>query len=256
MTPILETECKAWTSLSPPAQRCASCPRPPHPLQTISPVSRAPGSIYCPSNTCPTQTETREGHEHSLAHLPACHQQTQTKPFKIPEGQHWDRKRKHRIKSEKFLSLSRHSNLADINAEVQQLRKVQQLTEGRWESLQLTDQRGATRHYQASLTMSNPMLMTCWQKLLYQKTVVSASTAPTLLQHSNELKYIISSQAIQNIQRKDDSGTNSPVALQLGETLLRTTCHSTLNLKLRMKVYLNFHAGYKPEILHRDKNLF
>lgn len=119
MTPILETECKAWTSLSPPAQRCASCPRPPHPLQTISPVSRAPGSIYCPSNTCPTQTETREGHEHSLAHLPACHQQTQTKPFKIPEGQHWDRKRKHRIKTEKFLSLSRHSNLADINAEVQ-----------------------------------------------------------------------------------------------------------------------------------------
>lgn len=71
-------------------------------LQTISPVWRAPGYIYFPNNACPTQTETRNGSEHSLGYFPACHQQKQMKPFKIGEGQHRDRNRKGRIKSLKF----------------------------------------------------------------------------------------------------------------------------------------------------------
>lgn len=60
---------------SPPV---CSCPNPPYPRQTTTGVSRAPGYIYFPSNACPTQTETRKGYEHSLAHFPACHQQNQT----------------------------------------------------------------------------------------------------------------------------------------------------------------------------------
>lgn len=48
-------------------------------------------------------------------------------------------------------------------------------------------------------------------------------------------------------QRKNDSGTNPPVTLQLGETLRSTTSHSSLELKLWMKLCLNYHAGYKLE---------
>lgn len=82
-------------------------------------LSRAPGPIYFPSNACPTQTEIRNSHEHSLAGFPASLQQKHSKPFKIREGQHRDRRRKGRIRSENFLSLSRQPNLGDINVEVQ-----------------------------------------------------------------------------------------------------------------------------------------
>lgn len=81
MPPILQTQCSAWTSLSPCCPAACSRPCLPHPLQTISPISRAPGPIYFPSNACQTQTETRNGHEHSLTDLPAGLQQKHSKPL-------------------------------------------------------------------------------------------------------------------------------------------------------------------------------
>lgn len=97
-----------------PAARCCAPALPPADHQ---PCLQSSWTIYCPSNACPT--EIWNGHEHFLADFPACLQQHHSKPFKTGEGQHRDRRRKRRIRSENLLSLSRHPNLADINAEVQ-----------------------------------------------------------------------------------------------------------------------------------------
>lgn len=177
MAPILQTPCKAWKSLSPPAHQCAPALIHPTPgrLPLLSPelldtfISLA---MLAPLKQ--KQEKAMNIPQHTF--LPVT---SKTKPFKTQESQHRDTRRKGRTKSQKFISLSRQSNLGDINAKVQQLRKVRQLAERRWESLWLAD-----RPERSDQTLTGIMANhvksyadNLLAKLLYQKTTVSASTS-------------------------------------------------------------------------------